>query len=1186
MKQINLRIRSLMLVFGFSITVSNLFGQVSLTTSPYTENFDGIGSGYPTGWTGRTGANSTTLGTAASLTTAHTNWTSTAGNFHNSASQETTDVSGSADRVLAVRQSGSFGDPGVAFVLQLANTSGKTSFNLSFKLQQLHATTAGRTTTWIVDYGIGASPSSFSTATTNPVTLTTVQGTSSNVSVTVNFGTALDNKAENVWIRITSLTASTGSGSRAHTAIDDVELSWSASASPTIFTSTASLTGFSAVTGNNSSSQNFTVRATNATEKVILTAPTGYQLSRNDATFQDTVHTTFVVDSVPTQTIYVRQTSATLGATSGNISCTTPSATTVNISLSGVVYSTQPGTQPSLTVGAITSSTIELTVGNTGGLNNWIVLAKEGSAVDGVPADGTDYTPNATFSSGATIATNNRVVLKGNGTSVTVTLPNPGTAYHFAVYAYNDGGVTASTNYNENSPGTANATTSTVPLGWQINSTNTLFTINFDSTVANINNGAFTAASTFGAANPVAGQLNSNAWSYTANAGGAASFGGNLASGFGASTGGVTSSGVFAFEVASGNVALGIQPTGTVFSTGGNLTLRIQNKTGATLNNVQLSYLLWVNNNEARSTTMGFSHSTDNSTYTAVSDASYSSTLASQGNNTWIAQYISASLSSLNIANDGFLYIRWTGTDNGGSGSRDEFAIDDIRLIAERSSTNLTASGNFENMLVDGNLNLPSSTNVSGILNIKSGVLTTNNNLTLTSSAASSTAQVTGGTNASITGNVNVQRFLPWASANNNGFRFVSHPLRSNPQLSAITNLPAGFNTVIGYDEDFSITQGGYIGLNDRTVTLGQAKSIGVWTNAANTLSFSGELQLDAIASVSVDFAGTSTGWNFMGNPFPNALDWDEVTKSSTVNNATYMWIKDNLASGGGTWGTYINGTAANGGSRYLAVGQGFVVKATGSSPAPSLGFPLASRVSGQNPTYNVTTSLPDELRLRVNRWDNGTRFETVVKFAQDATEDFDPTYDAELMSDGRVHTPDLYTIDAQGGKYTIQTLPMPTGEHQVLPLQLETFGAGSFSFDVDLSKLRAVNKVELQDTKLNTFTTLVNNSQYVFTTDTNDAIARFVLHFNRAERTHSTVSVDENIFDQVNVYSYENEIFVRGMERADQFRILDLTGRVVYELNQPDFTAGTIRPHLAAGTYLVNLSKNGAVKTVKVVLQ
>jgi len=526
-----------------------------------------------------------------------------------------------------------------------------------------------------------------------------------------------------------------------------------------------------------------------------------------------------------------------------------------------------------------------------------------------------------------------------------------------------------------------------------------------------------------------------------------------------------------------------------------------------------------------------------------------------------------------------------------GNNSSDFSTVTNANIYLRNSSSRLAVSGasipagNLTDLVVTGNASVSGAVNLSNRLELVSGVLTTNNNLTLTSTAVNDAALVFGGSNASVSGSVTVQRFIPWSSANNNGFRFISHPFSSNPFLSAIAGLPAGSNTVIGYDEDLNTTQGGYFGLNDRSITLGQARSMGVWSDGLNTITYTGPLQLDAIASVAIDFAGSSTGWNFMGNPFPNTLDWDEVTKSATVNNATYVWIKDTLGQGSGQWGTYINGTAANGGSRYLAVGQGFVIRATGTSPSPTLGFPTASRVTNQNPNYNVTTSQPDELRLRVNRLENGARFETIVKFAADATENFDANYDAELMSDVSTHTPDLYTTDANGIKYTIQTLPLPSGEHQMMPLQLETFGAGNFSFDVDLSKLRAVAKVELQDTKLNTFTTLLNNTPVAFQADSNDAIARFVLHFNRAERTQSTVSVAEDVFSNVHVYSFENEIFVRGIAHADQFRIFDLTGRIVFELNNPDFTVGTIRPQLKAGTYLVNLSHQGRVKTAKIVL-
>jgi len=221
------------------------YGQLTLGTSPYTQTFDGIGSGLPTGWTVRSTASATSLGTAATVTTAATAWADTAGAFKNFASADgltsaasTTAQSGSTDRVLGVRQSGSFADPGAAFVLQLSNTTGKASFNLSFKLQSLD-NTVGRTVTWRVDYGVGASPTTFTAVTTSPASIVT-SPTWGSTNVTVTLPAAIDNNSGNVWIRIVALTASSSTGSRPTSAIDDVSLSWSSSCSAPTVSSTTS----------------------------------------------------------------------------------------------------------------------------------------------------------------------------------------------------------------------------------------------------------------------------------------------------------------------------------------------------------------------------------------------------------------------------------------------------------------------------------------------------------------------------------------------------------------------------------------------------------------------------------------------------------------------------------------------------------------------------------------------------------------------------------------------------------------------------------------------------------------------------------------------------------------------------------------------------------------------------------
>jgi hypothetical protein len=823
----------------------------------------------------------------------------------------------------------------------------------------------------------------------------------------------------------------------------------------------------------------------------------------------------------------------------------------------------------------VTTSTIELTVSNTGGLTNWIVVAKEGSAVDGVPADGTDYTANTTFSSGAIIATNNRVVLKGTGTSVTVTVPNPATTYHFAVYAYNDGGVAASTNYNETTPGTANATTQSVPLGWQINATNTLFTIGFDATTDNVNNGSFVAASTFGASNPAAGQLNSNAWAYSANTAGASSFGVSLSTGNGVSIGGIgTAGGVFAYEVSTGNIALGVQPTSTVFAAGGNFTLRIQNKTGATLNNAQLSYVLWVNNNEARSTTFAFSHSTDNSTYTAATDASYSSVLASQGSVLWIPQYFSVSLSGLNVAADGFLYLRWSGTDNGGSGSRDEFAIDDISFIAERSSVTLSTAGNFGNVLIDGNVSLSAATSVTDTLNLKSGNLSTGGALTLKSTSATATANVVGGTNASINGNVTVERFLPWASANNSGFRFVSHPLASNPVISTVTNLPTATNTLVGYNEGANA----YEGISNRAGTWPQGIGYGVWTDAATTLSFTGALQLSDVSAVSMGNA--TQRWNFAGNPFPSSLDWHAVTRTD-MEDAVYVWVKDDVAVGGGAWASYVvtGSVSANGGSRYIAPMQGFMVRASATG-TPSLAYPAAARISNQTPSYQRTQSAGDIFRVKVSNANNSS-LETVIRFHANATEIHDPAYDAGFVTDYFNGTPDLYTTDALGVKYSINSLPALGAASVMVPLQLETFGAGSFNFSFDASEMLTACRVQLEDRRLGTFTELTNGQVINITAGSNDAVNRFRLHFNS---TGATTSVLDGQNDLIQMYTHEGALYIRGIEQAESLRILDISGRTVFIQEQLSLDGNALRPNLAKGTYVVQLVSATGVKTVKVI--
>ncbi len=225
------------------IFINTTQAQITLTGTNYTQNFDNISTGLPVGFFVKHSATSSSLGTDAAFTTTPTLWNVTSSGFKNYASAESLNANADAsaqnnstNRAIAVRQTGTAGtggDPGASLVMLLANAAGFQNLALSFKLQSLDSTST-RTTTWVVDYALGSAPSNFTTITSSPSVLQTGNAKFSNTTVTVNFGSLLDNQPQNIWIRITTLASSSGSNNRATTAFDDVQLSYQANTDVTL----------------------------------------------------------------------------------------------------------------------------------------------------------------------------------------------------------------------------------------------------------------------------------------------------------------------------------------------------------------------------------------------------------------------------------------------------------------------------------------------------------------------------------------------------------------------------------------------------------------------------------------------------------------------------------------------------------------------------------------------------------------------------------------------------------------------------------------------------------------------------------------------------------------------------------------------------------------------------------------
>jgi hypothetical protein len=246
--------RKLTLLAGL-ISLTMLAGaQITLTgLSPYHQSFDTMTSaGLPTGWETRISATANSLGTVYTFGpgTAFGSYWDTVDcpqdvfgtGFKNSASNDAgggtatmtcAEQEAVTNRALAVRQSSPTShpgyDPGASFTFHLSSTRGMSNLAIGFRLEALDSMSP-RVTPWTIDYGIGVNPLVFTPITTTTGTLTTGGNSFTNDSITATFGTVLDSIDQDVYIRISTLASSTGSGNRTTTGIDDFTLTWSGTA--------------------------------------------------------------------------------------------------------------------------------------------------------------------------------------------------------------------------------------------------------------------------------------------------------------------------------------------------------------------------------------------------------------------------------------------------------------------------------------------------------------------------------------------------------------------------------------------------------------------------------------------------------------------------------------------------------------------------------------------------------------------------------------------------------------------------------------------------------------------------------------------------------------------------------------------------------------------------------------------
>ncbi len=214
---------------------------------------------------------------------------------------------------------------------------------------------------------------------------------------------------------------------------------------PVITVGTLSPTSVTTYSGTASSNMSFTVSGTGLTANLVVTPPSGFEVSTStNSGFASSLTFTPSSGTVNTTTIYVRIASSTIAGTySGNIACTSDNATTQNAVISNSVVSTIPS-YPNLTISGIPTD--------------------NGNTCPNSPATSIQYTitnSGSTDAAGVSVISDNAQFVVSGLSSTSITA-NGGTATYLVTFTPTSAGSKSATITVSSTTSGSNTTTSSL----------------------------------------------------------------------------------------------------------------------------------------------------------------------------------------------------------------------------------------------------------------------------------------------------------------------------------------------------------------------------------------------------------------------------------------------------------------------------------------------------------------------------------------------------------------------------------------------------------------------------------------------------------------------------------------------------------------------------------------------------
>ena len=528
-----------------------------------------------------------------------------------------------------------------------------------------------------------------------------------------------------------------------------------------------------------------------------------------------------------------------------------------------------------------------------------------------------------------------------------------------------------------------------------------------------------------------------------------------------------------------------------------------------------------------------------------------------------------------------------------------ESTTGELRFEPAAAAT-ITGAGSIDvnDMSVDAAVSLSNAvtTDIRGTLLLEDGAFSVSGNTRLVSNASGTARLGPVGAGASYTGDLIVERFIPGGATN---WRLLGSPVAGRTVFNWKDDFfMAGFTgshypnfysggvlwpSVRKYDETVSSADlnEGLVGVAGTSESLATGRGYAAWSGdaaggtAAFTVDVKGNPNVAATPialPISYTNSGnpTADGWNLVSNPLPSPIDFTLISRGADV--ADQYWIFDPATGNNLVWSSGVGSGAANG---IIQSSQGIWMKATGSATTTTVDE--SAKVLA--PTGGVFGGSEDDempiLRLAITSSMNTFADEAVVVFDQ-GTPAFD-AIDAQQFVFAHPQAPQVATRSSDGVNLSIDFYG-GYGSAISIPVLVNAAVTGTYTITAEMSGIRSLSCLSIEDLTTGTITTLADGASYSFVMDANDDAnePRFLIHGSAPlplEVENGTCAAAGNGSAMVNVG--ESPVSVTWMNANGGVLLQqdNVSGEALYEGIAPGNYQVSIATGTACGTLVAEFS-------------